>query len=67
MLMDGATDGAGQYRFTLVGPGAGNYFIQSSTNLVDWNYRLFTNSATGWFEFTETMTPGPHFYRGGSF
>jgi len=67
LLMNGAADGAGQYRFTVIGPGAGNYFIQSSTNLENWGYRLFTNSATGWFEFSEPISPGAHFYRSGTF
>ena len=62
-----ATDALGNFRFTVIGPGGGNYFIQSSTDMVTWNYLLFTNAALGWIEFTDTITPGPRFYRGGSF
>jgi len=68
ILWDESTDGSGNFGFTLFGPGPGNYFIQSSTDLVQWTHRLFTNSSTGFFEFKETMSAdGAKFYRGGSF
>jgi hypothetical protein len=60
---------SGQPSFTLLGEPGANHFIQVSTNLTTWTYRLITNSGSGRIDF---MEPGPigsdaQLYRGGSF
>ncbi len=60
-----ALDGNGHINLTLVGSGAGAYFIQASTNLVDWHYLLITNSVSGLVNFTDSLTNGLRYYRGG--
>ena len=60
---------SGQPSFTLLGKPGDNHFIQVSTNMTTWSYRLITNSNSGIIEFTESgpMGSGARFYRGGSF
>ena len=60
---------SGQPSFTLLGKPGENHFIQISTNLATWSYRLITNSNSGIIEFKESGLIGsePRYYRGGSF
>jgi hypothetical protein len=62
-------DASGRPSFTLLGEPGANHFIQVSTNLTTWNYRLVTNSNSGRIDFIDSGPIGSHplFYRGGSF
>jgi hypothetical protein len=52
---------------SLSGEGGGSYFIQASTNLIDWGYVLITNSLSGYIDFTEPASEAMpvRFYRAG--
>lgn len=54
-----------EIRFRLNGESNVNYQILGSTNLVNWNVLLTTNSATGVIDFTDPRSPGTArgFYR----
>ena len=63
-------NGGNQVGFTLLGQTPGSYFIQGSTDLINWDYLLITNSIAARVDFRDTIDPGPagrRFYRGGSF
>jgi len=59
----------GQPSFTLHGKPGEKHFIQVSTNLTTWSYRLITNDSPGRIDFMESLPTGSpaRFYRGGSF
>ncbi len=67
MFTNCALNAAGDYSLTLLGPGSGNYFVQTSTDLSNWSHLLMTNSISGEIAFTDAMAPGARFYRGGMF
>jgi hypothetical protein len=70
-IVSSSVDGSGHFTLTMIGPGAGNYYIQGSSDLVHWDYLLFTFSPTGWVTFTDNSAPvsarPAFFYRGDAF
>src|SRR5262249_30642172 len=69
-IVHSAVDATGHPVFTLIGPGSGNYFVETSMDLITWTYLLITNSATGQVDFKDTNNPGTwslRFYRCGTF
>ena len=63
-------NGGNQVGFTLIGQSPGSYFIQGSTDLINWDYLLITNSISGRVDFRDPIDSTPNsrrFYRGGSF
>jgi hypothetical protein len=55
-----------RFSFTLQGSGSGIYFIQTSTDLKNWDYVLVTNSVSGLINFTDAPAGSIRFYRGGA-
>ena len=65
VLSNPAINANGQFSFTILGQGDGNYTVQTSTDLATWSDFLTTNSIAGQIEFADTTTPAPlwRFYR----
>ena len=65
VLSNYALNANGNFSFSLLGQGDGNYTIQASTDMAAWSDLLTTNSVAGRFDIVDTSTPVPamRFYR----